>query len=146
MVITDIGKSINATAIKQHFMQEADAGILWLAVGSGNSSWDNNPQSPATTTTKLVNEVGRFKVSSSNIKFVTQGSNPDEDVISENPTNLLRISSEVILPESEIREYGLYTDGASTADSGKLYLYGTNPLIRLNQLNMFIKYLYIQLN
>lgn len=103
-------------------------GILYWAVGSGDSSWSNsNPPSPSTSTTKLVNEIGRKRIDPNNIVFIDANNN-----VTQNITNRLQIS--ITFEEGEMngewREFGLFGGNATgTKDTGIMINHKIHPLI-----------------
>lgn len=117
---------------------------LWFAVGSGSDSWDvTSIPSPTVSDVKLTNEIYRVKLDlSESMKYVLEDSDPD--VISAEPTSVIRILGTSNTVGSPIREYGLFNGDATQAkDSGTLILKGTHPKIVLAQLTVFMKYIYI---
>lgn len=145
MIITNTGSKLEMKLIRDWLIDLANSNQLWLAVGSGDSTWDaNGIPTPQSSQTQLVNEVYRVKVNPSDIQYITTSStDPENDVISTDTTNTLRVLGIINFPQTAFREYGLFVEGTSTANSGSLYIYGTHTKIILGQLNVYMKYIYI---
>lgn len=98
-------------------------GIQYWAIGSGSAAWDEqwgtpSPPTPSASTVKLVNEIYRKAITSSDIKYVDSEGTEYPDTT---PTNMIKIT--IVVGESEgngdWREFGLFGGGATaTRDSG----------------------------
>lgn len=91
-------------------------GIKYWAVGQGLASWDSSLPEPSPSNTKLVNEIGRVEIVSSEIKYLDGSGN-----YTDSPTNKIEISH--TFGENECngtwREFGIFGGNASTTkDSG----------------------------
>lgn len=101
--------------------------LSYWAVGQGLASWDSSLPNPSPSDSSLRNEIGRVPISTSEIKYVTDGNN-----YSENPTNILEISH--TFGENDCngkwREFGIFGGTAtSTADSGIMIDKINHPLL-----------------
>ena len=124
LVVDDCSRLIASLMKRQNGFQ----GITYWAVGSGNSSWNNqNPPSPIESDTKLLNETFRKVVTLDDIKFLDVNNNPTANV-----TNRLEIKVTFLEGEAngELREFGLFGGNATgTKDSGIMINRKTHGLI-----------------
>lgn len=93
------------------------AGIQYMAVGSGSSSWDTTPVNPTLDEVKLTSEISRKAITSNDIKYVNPSTFEESDV----PTNCIMIHC--VFYEAEgigaWREFGIFGGNATTTkDSG----------------------------
>lgn len=145
-MVTNYGSIQNAQLAKDYLTQQAEQGKLWLEVGTGNDSWDSNIPEPTKDISKLTNGIHRVAIEPTDIQYVIIGQgvkNPDDDVVSTDPTSIIRVLGNVAYPLKPLREYGLFCDGTETVGSGLLYLYDRHPKIVLAQLQLYMKYIYI---
>lgn len=123
-VVDDCSRLIASLMKRQAGFQ----GITYWAVGSGQSTWNNQtPPSPSEADTKLLNESFRKVVTLDDIKFLDANNNPTASV-----TNRLEIKVTFLEGEAngELREFGLYGGNASgTKDSGIMINRKTHGLI-----------------
>ena len=141
-MITMNGSIENSKLIYNYLTNLAENDKLWLAVGSGEDSWDTSLPIVDKNITKLVKEVSRSKVEKDDIVIVDQKSNPDEDTIVDSGSTI-RVLGNIVCPLTPLREYGLFINGDETKDSGTLYSYDVHPKVVLGQLNLYMKYVYI---
>lgn len=143
-MITINGKIINAKSIKTYLSDLASQDKLWLAVGSGLDSWDQNLPTPSNSTIRLVNEILRVKIDENDIVLVDPDTNPENDTITDSGS-VIRILGNVVCPLKPLREYGLFIDENSSGqiNTGTLYTYDVHPKVVLGQLNLYMKYIYI---
>lgn len=92
------------------------SGIQYWAIGSGETSWDDNIPNPEINATRLTSELGRVQIDKSEISFVTA----DGDK-SDTPTNILQIKH--IFGADDCnglwREFGIFGGNATEeANSG----------------------------
>lgn len=113
---------------------EADIdGILYLAIGTGQDSWDETNPTASSAAEQLSNEVFRHPIDASEITFIDQLDQP-----SLVPTNRLEVrvnfSGAEIVGGSylSLREFGLFGgDADDTPNSGMLINYVIHPRIDL---------------
>lgn len=141
-MITINGSRQNAKLIKEYLVNLATQNKLWLAVGTGQDSWDNSLPTVSSTTTRLVKEVLRVAIKETDIEIVDQQTNPEDDTITDSGTTV-RILGNIVCPLKPLREYGLFIDATEEIDSGSLYAYNVHPKVILGQLNLYMKYIYI---
>ena len=109
--------------------REPDAGISYLAVGTGDPSWDKqNPPAPTNIQTALENEIARKAFTTEDVSFV----DPDTGEHVTTPTNV--VDYEATFAETEavgpIVEMGLFGgDATDMPDSGTEINYRTFPVI-----------------
>ena len=151
VVMCNPGRKIYSETIYNLLKSVAEDGQLWFAVGEGSSDWDSasgGVDSVALTQdrTKLVSEIKRVKIEPEDIVFVIQGENYDgsesEDIISEEPTQMIRINANINV-QATLREYGVFLNSTEHEDSGDLLAYDVHPKIVLGQLNLYMKYIYL---
>lgn len=142
-MVTYLGSQQNATLLRNYFRNQADSGKLWLAVGTGLDSWDSQLPEANPATTKLQNEVCRVKIESSDIQLVDVSQTTSQDDVITDNSRTLRILGNVICPLKPLREYGLFFDGNSSKDTGTLHTYDIHSKVVLSQLNLYMKYIYI---
>lgn len=108
---------------------EPDAGISYLAVGTGDSSWNlQNPPQPTPTTTKLVNEIARKAFTTNDVTFV----DPDTGDPTTVPTNVVDFAATFAETEAvgPLVEMGLFGgDATDQVDTGTQVNYRTFPVI-----------------
>lgn len=108
--------------------QAGFSGIGFWAVGSGLAGWSNNtPPSPVAGDTRLVTEIFRKAVGTSDIAYLDVSNNETAS-----PTS--RIQIKVTFMENEangdLREFGLFGGTATaTVNSGQMINYKTHGLI-----------------
>lgn len=141
-MITINGSRQNAKLIKEYLVNLATQNKLWLAVGTGQDSWDNSLPTVSPTTTRLVKEVLRVAVKETDIEIVDQQTNPEDDMITDSGTTV-RILGNIVCPLKPLREYGLFINATEEINSGNLYTYDVHPKVILGQLNLYMKYIYI---
>lgn len=141
-MITNNGSIQNAELIKEYLTNLAINEQLYLAVGTGSDSWDTQLPTTNKNTTKLVNEIYRIKISSNDIVSVEVSDNADNDTIVSS-SNTIRIHGDIVCPMQPLREYGLFINASDAKDSGTLYSYDVHSKIVLGQLNLYMKYIYI---
>jgi hypothetical protein len=100
--------------------QEGISGILFWAVGEGDSSWDGAVPSPQPSNTRLTGEIARQAVNIEQITFLDEGGQPVET-----PTNRLEITAQfsgdslVEIGFQPLREFALFGGNADeSANSG----------------------------
>lgn len=108
--------------------QAGQAGIKYWAVGTGDSSWNNDaPPSPTVSDTKLLSETFRKAINPSDITFLDDGNKPTSSI-----TNKLQITTTFQENEAngELREFGLFGGNATgTANTGFMVNRKIHPLI-----------------
>ncbi len=109
------------------------SGILYFAVGEGESDWDSMRPNPMFTTSQLTTEVRRVVLNDNDIAFLDNTGQP-----SKTPTNQLEITvtlrgEDFELSEFQsIREFGLFGGNATEeSDSGFMINYVIHPRIDL---------------
>ena len=108
---------------------EPDAGISYLAVGTGGIGWDlQNPPAPSNIQTTLENEIARKALTTEDVSFV----DPDTGDHTTVPTNV--VDYEITYAETEavgpIVEMGLFGGYATDSpDSGTQINYRIFPVI-----------------
>lgn len=109
-------------------------GIRFMALGSGNASWDadpNNVAKPVTQTT-LETEIERIAVTPDQVQFLTTSGVVLDPTIHGLSS---RIKLTRVLASNEgngdLREFGLFGGNATSAsDSGTMFNWITHPLIQ----------------
>lgn len=107
-------------------------GILYWAVGEGESDWDALCHSPRPDDTRLVAEIARQALTPDQIVYLDDALAPTET-----PTSRLEITAEfsgddVSAPQS-LREFGLFGgDATAAADSGFMVNHVIHPRIDLS--------------
>lgn len=108
---------------------EPDAGISYLAMGTGASGWNlQNPPQPSTSQTALENEIARKAFTTEDVTFV----DPDTGDPTVVPTNVVDYTATFAETEAvgPIVEMGLFGgDATDAADSGTQVNYRTFPVI-----------------
>jgi hypothetical protein len=108
---------------------EPDAGISYLAVGTGGSGWNlQNPPQPTNTQTALENEIARKAFTTEDVTFVDPETG-DPTVV---PTNVVDYTATFAETEAvgPLVEMGLFGGDATDAvDSGTQVNYRTFPVI-----------------
>jgi hypothetical protein len=108
---------------------EPDAGISYLAVGTGLSSWNlQNPPAPTNTQTKLNNEIARKAFTTNDVTFV----DPDTGDPVLVPTNVVDFTCTFAETEGvgPLVEMGLFGgDASDMIDSGTMVNFRTFPVI-----------------
>jgi len=108
---------------------EPDAGISYLAVGTGASGWNlQNPPQPTNTQTELENEIARKVFTTEDVSFVDPTTGDHTTV----PTNVVDFTATFAETEGvgPLVEMGLFGgDATDTADSGTMINYRTFPVI-----------------
>ncbi len=109
------------------------SGILYFAVGEGESDWDSMRPNPMFTTSQLTTEVRRVVLNDNDIAFLDNTGQP-----SKTPTNQLEITINlrgedfVSRGHQSFREFGLFGGNATeTSDSGFMINYVIHPRIDL---------------
>jgi hypothetical protein len=116
---------------------EPDAGISYLAVGTGGAGWDlQNPPAPTNTQTALENEIARKAFTTEDVSFV----DPSTGDHVTTPTNV--VDFEATFAETEavgpIVEMGLFGgDATDMPDSGSQVNYRTFPVINKSASSTF---------
>lgn len=141
-MVTTNGSIQNAKLVQEYLKNLAEQEKLWLAVGTGNDLWDNSLPTVIKNTVKLTNECFRVKVNPDDIVLVEVDKTADDDIVTDSGTTI-RILGNIVCPMKPLREYGLFIDGTEIADSGILYSYDVHSKIVLGQLNLCLKYVYI---
>ena len=87
-------------------------GASYWAVGSGSSTWDDNPVQPILSETKLTSELGRKEIPADAFAFL----DADGNKVSE-PTNRLQITLSFGSADcnGEWREFGIFGGDATSA-------------------------------
>lgn len=148
MILCDAGKLTIAQATFQFLKENAEKGQLYFAVGGGDSNWDSGSDPAALTVkrTQLVKEFsnGRVPISVEDIQYVIPADSytGSEESVSTEPTLMIRVNANINIPET-VREYGLFINASSISNSGDLLVYDIHPKIVLGQLNLYMKYIYI---
>jgi hypothetical protein len=104
-----------------------EAGSPWyVAVGAGDPAWDRVPAVLDPGATKLWNELARKAVPSDGVVYLDAAGNP-----SSTPTPWLRFGASFGLDDAngELREVGLFAEGAPERDAGRLVSYFTHAPI-----------------
>lgn len=121
-LIVNNGDRLLAALLKR---QTAFQGILYLAVGEGNVSWDTSMPDKSPTTTSLFNEIKRFPIAPNQITFLDETNQPTSA-----PSNRLELTMELAGSDfvSEgvqyLREFGLFGGDATDApNSGYMINY-----------------------
>lgn len=108
---------------------EPDAGISYLAVGTGGSGWNlQNPPQPTNTQTKLENEIARKAFTTEDVTFI----DPDTGDPTIVPTNVVDYTATFAETEAvgPLVEMGLFGgDATDLADSGTEINYRTFPVL-----------------
>lgn len=102
-------------------------GISYWAVGQGASSWDTSTPNPTVSETKLVAEVGRKQINSSDVTWVNES-----DEVSSTPTNKLRVRCTFGPNEctGSWREFAIFGGNATaTKDSGIMINHKNHPIM-----------------
>jgi hypothetical protein len=108
---------------------EPDAGISYLAVGTGGSGWNlQNPPQPTVTQTVLESEIARKAFTTNDVSFV----DPDTGDHVSYPTNVVDYTAtfaetEAVGPLVEMSLFG--GDATDLPDSGTMVNYRTFPVI-----------------
>lgn len=86
------------------------SGLQYWAVGSGNSSWDDNTPTPEIDATRLTSEIGRVPISINDLRFLDSNYNEVS-----NPTNILQISHTFGINDCNgtWREFGIFGGNAT---------------------------------
>lgn len=150
MVLCESGRLCQAELMHSFLVRLAESGNLWFAIGEGSSAWDSsaNPEkdfeSIYDSRTKLTVETRRVVVKPEDIVFVEADSTTGDESPAATGviTKTIRINANVN-HQGVVREYGLFINANSNADSGELCLYAVHPKIQLGQLNLYMKYMYI---
>lgn len=108
---------------------EPDAGISYLAVGTGAAGWNlQNPPQPTVTQSKLNNEIARKAFTTEDVSFI----DPDTGDPITIPTNVVDFTATFAETEAvgPIVEMGLFGgDATDLADSGSEVNYRTFPVL-----------------
>ena len=114
VVVADFSRLI-AALVK--FETGLNAGKLFWALGSGQSSWDSTPYTAVDTTTKLVNEVYRKEITPAQRSFLDGNGNKVNTI-----TNRLQLDIVIGSLEANgftLREFGIFGGNPTgTKDSG----------------------------
>lgn len=105
------------------------AGILFCAVGAGNSAWDGTHTSPSSVADQLEDEIDRVAVPIEDIVYLDSDETPVEG-----PTTRIRVSVNFQWTDQDqtLREFGLFGgDASQTKDSGYLINHVIHPRIDL---------------
>jgi hypothetical protein len=98
-------------------------GLLYWAVGQGQSNWDTLLPNPQSTNTQLTHEVARLPLTPAQIHYLN-----DAGVISPTPTPRLEVrldlegSTLVANGFQSLREFGLFGGNATTAPNSGLMI------------------------
>jgi len=126
-IIVNTASILIARLLKDN--HEPDAGISYLAVGTGDESWNpQNPPQPTTTQTELETEIARKAYTTNDVSFV----DPDTGDPTTVPTNVVDFTAtfaetEAVGPLVEMGMFG--GDATDLAASGTLVNYRTFPVI-----------------
>lgn len=126
-IIVNTASVLIARLLKDN--HEPDAGISYLAVGTGESGWNlQNPPQPTNTQTKLENEIARKAFTTNDVSFV----DPDTGDPTTVPTNVVDFTATFAETEAvgPLVEMGLFGgDATDQVDSGTEINYRTFPVI-----------------
>lgn len=126
-IIVNTASVLIARLLKDN--HEPDAGISYLAVGTGASGWNlQNPPQPTNTQTKLENEIARKAFTTNDVSFV----DPDTGDPTTVPTNVVDFTATFAETEAvgPLVEMGLFGgDATDQVDSGTQVNYRTFPVI-----------------
>ena len=109
--------------------KEPEAGISYLAVGTGGVGWNlQNPPQPTNTQTKLFNEIARKAFTTDDVSFIDPESG-DPTLV---PTNIVDYTctfaeTEAVGPLVEMSLFG--GDATDLTDSGTMINFRTFPVI-----------------
>ena len=109
--------------------KEPDAGISYLAVGTGAVGWNlQNPPQPTNTQTMLQNEIARKAFTTEDVTFI----DPDSGDPTVTPTNVVDYTctfaeTEAVGPLVEFSLFG--GDATDIVNSGSMVNYRTFPVI-----------------
>lgn len=136
-IIVNSASTLIARLLKDN--SEPDAGISYLAMGTGASGWNlQNPPQPSTSQTALENEIARKAFTTEDVTFV----DPDTGDPTVVPTNVVDYTATFAETEAvgPIVEMGLFGgDATDTADSGTQINYRTFPVInKTNSMSLTI--------
>lgn len=100
------------------------AAELFVAVGAGETGWDETPPVRTRDTTALTHELARQRVTLGGVGFIDEQGNPLEA-----PAPRLRVSASFGPGQAvgTLRECGLYADAGPEAGSGILLAYYIHP-------------------
>lgn len=126
-IVNDCNRLLAALMKNEAGMQ----GLLYLAIGAGQTGWDSTPPATNAGITALANEWTRQAITPEQIVFVD-----DEGLPSATPTDQLQITvsfdGSALVPSGyqSLREFGLFGgDATEVADSGYLINYVVHPRI-----------------
>jgi hypothetical protein len=126
-IIVNTASILIARLLKDN--HEPDGGITYLAVGTGDPSWNlQNPPQPTPTQTALVSEIARIPFSTEDVSFIDPITG-DPTVI---PTNVVDYTATFSETEAvgPLVEMGLFGgDATSIPDSGTEVNYRTFPVL-----------------
>lgn len=126
-IIVNTASVLLARLLKDN--SEPDAGISYLAVGTGASGWNlQNPPQPTNTQTQLENEIARKAFTTEDVSFI----DPDTGDPVTTPTNVLDFTMTFAETEAvgALVEMGLFGgDATDLADSGTQINYRIFPVI-----------------
>lgn len=115
--------------------QPGMSGILYWAVGGGESAWDSAPLVPSPATSQLTRELARQSLAPGQLSYINGAGAP-----SAVPTNRLEITAEfhgddlVSSGFLSLREFGLFGgDSTNEPDTGLMIDYVVHPRIDLSQ-------------
>lgn len=126
-IIVNTASILIARLLKDN--HEPDAGISYLAVGTGGSGWNlQNPPQPTKTQTELENEIARKSYTTNDVSFV----DPDTGDPTTVPTNVVDFTAtfaetEAVGPLVEMGMFG--GDATDLAASGTMVNYRTFPVV-----------------
>lgn len=126
-IIVNSASTLIARLLKDN--SEPDAGISYLAVGTGASGWNlQNPPQPTSTQTKLENEIARKAFTTEDVSFIDPETGDPTTV----PTNVVDYTCTFAETEAvgPLVEMGLFGgDATDTVDSGTEVNYRTFPVL-----------------
>lgn len=108
MIVSDINKLI-ASLLKRH---PGHTGLTYWAIGSGQDSWDTNPQSATAEDKRLTTEYFRKAIQLSDIKFINDEGNPVTEVTNRIAITLTFATSEA---NGKWREFSIFGGDATAS-------------------------------
>lgn len=121
--------------------REPDAGISYLAVGTGGVDWNlQNPPQPTNTQIKLNNEIARKAFTTDDVSFIDPETGDPVLV----PTNIVDFTSTFAETEAvgPLVEMGLFGgDASDLTDSGTMINFRTFPVVnKTNSMTLTITF------
>jgi hypothetical protein len=126
-IIVNLASVLIARLLKDN--KEPDAGISYLAVGTGTTGWNlQNPPQPTNVQTLLYGEIARKAFTTEDVTFI----DPDTGDPTTAPTNVVDYTctyaeTEAVGPLVEMSLFG--GDATDIIDSGSMVNYRTFPVI-----------------